>query len=68
MQFRIIGVALIALGAAIIWLVRPKGDGVMRVPKRYEMPVAIIATGLIGLGVPFLLFGAPGALGVAGGQ
>jgi hypothetical protein len=58
-MFRIIGLLLIAAGCGLVWLVRPTQEGKLRCPKRYETWVAILVTGLIGLGMPFLAFGAP---------
>jgi hypothetical protein len=64
MLFGLIGLALVALGVAVLWVVKPHTHGHYYYPKKYEKWVhsfaALVVTGLIGMGIPFLLFGAPG--------
>lgn len=71
MQFRIIGVVLIAVAIAIVWYFKPDREGKLRYPKKYakmvDQLVAMTVTFLIGLGLPFLFFGAPGQLSFSGG-
>jgi hypothetical protein len=59
MLFRLIGLLLIAAGFGLVWLARPTG-GKPRIPPAYESWYAILVTALIGMGLPFLAFGAPG--------
>ena len=68
MLFRIIGLILIGLGVVIIWLLKPARDGSLRVPKRYEVWVSLFVTGIIGIGIPLLSFGAPEGVIGGGGQ
>jgi hypothetical protein len=56
--FRLFGGLSVALGVALIWFAR-SSHGKLRFSKRYEMWVALLATGLIGLGFPLLAFGGP---------
>jgi hypothetical protein len=56
--FRLFGGLSVAAGFWLVWLARSSGDN-SRLSKKYEMWVALLVTGLIGLGIPFLLFGAP---------
>jgi hypothetical protein len=56
--FRLFGGLSIALGVALVWFARASRESGSRFSK-YEMWVSLLVTGLIGLGLPFLLFGAP---------
>jgi hypothetical protein len=56
--FRLFGGFSVALGVALIRLAR-SSDGKSRLSKKYEMWAALLVTGLIGLGIPFLQFGGP---------
>jgi drug/metabolite transporter (DMT)-like permease len=56
--FRLFGGLSVALGVALIWFAR-SSHGNSRLSKKYEMWVALLATGLIGLGFPLLAFGGP---------
>jgi hypothetical protein len=65
--FRLFGGLSVALGVALIWLAR-SSDGKSRLSKKYEMWAALLVTGLIGLGIPFLLFGGPSFESPGGSQ
>jgi hypothetical protein len=56
--FRLFGGLSVAAGFCLVWLARSSG-GNSRLSKKYEMWVALLVTGLIGLGIPFPLFGSP---------
>jgi drug/metabolite transporter (DMT)-like permease len=56
--FRLFGGLSVAAGFWLVWFAR-SSEGSSRLPKKYEMWAALLVTGLIGPGIPFLLFGAP---------
>jgi hypothetical protein len=56
--FRLFGAVSVAAGLFLVWFARASHESGSRFSK-YEMWVSLLVTGLIGLGLPFLLFGAP---------
>jgi uncharacterized membrane protein YedE/YeeE len=60
MMFRLIGLLLTAAAFLLLWFARPTREGKLRVRKTYEPWLAVLVAGLIGLGMVFLAFGAPG--------
>jgi hypothetical protein len=57
--FRLFGGLAVVAGIALIWFARSSREGPVSFSKKYDVWVALLATGLIGLGFPLLAFGGP---------
>ena len=69
MQFRLYGLLIFAIALLVLWYFKPGADGRTRYPKKYgkhvDRFVPLIVVALIGIALPFIAFGTPGALGIS---